>query len=204
MAIPSGYAEVITHGRQLYRTEFAVGPEQSAIYRKIHFTCNNQTLMGICVTPQCEIGKSRTLFHTFCQLIPFDLLLEFYLKKGGWHAEDLECVKEPDGKALERCKKFMQRFKDDFISNRTHRYHFLPGDGDIANSFVDFQVVQCIPHDILNSENKMAVLKSPWREQIPTRYSFYQARIGTPPLDDALVSNIFQSANLPLISQALQ
>jgi hypothetical protein len=199
---PSGQPEIITDARQIYLKDFDRNPEQSAIYKEIHFNCNDQTLLGICVTPQCEMGKKRTLFHTFCQLIPFDLFLEHHLKKQGWTAEKLECTTKPTENTLKNFRDLLIKFQDTFIENKAHRYHFLPGFNTIPHSFVDFQAIECIRDNELKSENKIAVLDSPWREQIPTRYSFYQGRIGTAPLSDTLITEIFKSADLPLITKA--
>ena len=203
MSGPSGSPERIAAASQVYvdARDVEPEPEQSAIYRNICFSVDRQTLYGICVTPQCEFGKKRVLYLTFCRLIPFDLFFELHLKGQRLTVEQLECSVDPTVKLLKRTKNIVDNFVDQFILNRAHRYHFLPGNGVFGNSFVDFQVIECIKFDSLDPSDKVAVLTSPFRQELPVRYSFYQGRIGTLAYDDAVIRSVILSVDLPLIKR---
>lgn len=207
MSGPSRLPQVITDPSQIYYfkdQQVTDEPEQSAIYKNMVFSCaEDKESFGICVTPQCEFGKHRVLFLTFCKIIPFDLLFEYHLKKQNFTEEELTNISPPE-KSKNRVKKVLEQFKVQFIRNKTHRYYFLPGSGAINDSFVDFQVIQCVKYKNIKSSDKIAVLVSPWREELPVKYSFYQGRIGTPHYDDKIIDNVLRKPGIPLIESALK
>ena len=72
--------------------------------------------------------------------------------------------------------------------------YFLPElKGVIKNSFIDFQVVQTFNIAEIENYKKLTVLRSPWREAIPSRYAAYCLRIGTPEYTKDSLRTVFDN-----------
>ncbi|MGB2989575.1 MAG: hypothetical protein WBC98_06415, partial [Candidatus Zixiibacteriota bacterium] len=76
-------------------------------------------------------------------------------------------------------KAFSNEFKKYYLKNRVLEFHFLPSYKDkLPHSFVDFKIVKTLGGEELNGKKKIAQLKPPWRECVPSRYAAYSLRVG--------------------------
>ena len=155
--------------------------EQSAIVGGIHFRSLGKEYDGICVSPQCEIGKAdRAHYFTFCLLQPLEFFVVSQLHRYGFDPEVIAGKWDEKPPARGRLKDFYNSLINDYLGNKTHRYYFLPGnDVNITDSVIDFEITECLSREQADTLTKKGVLSSPWREDIPTRYGSYIGRIGT-------------------------
>jgi len=168
----------VTDPSRIYEEHFDQNPDQSAIYEKVHFIPLKEDSPAIVLTPVCDIGTKGADCLTVARIIPIKPVFEFFLYKSGLTEEEIMGISVIKGDTK---RNLHSTFQDQYLKNRTARYHFLPGlKGVIDNSFVSFEMIQTIHYDELKKIKKIAVLKSPWRESVPARYAAYCLRIGTP------------------------
>lgn len=173
------YDEKISSGDELYADGFDSSIEQSAIYNQVFFECVGKELPAIILTPQCEIAHPGTeLLVTVAGIFPASQLFERFLQENGVKLGQIIGKETTPRKLYEG---IVKNFKKQYLANRVLEYHFLPKYKDkLENSFIDFSIVKTIHAKELRDMQKIAVLKSPWRESMPSRYAAYSLRIGVP------------------------
>jgi len=169
----------VSSGEELYCGSFDDSIEQSSIYDKIVFDSVGRELPAIVLTPYCEILHSgKEFLLTVSGLLPAQLVFEEFLEKKGLTQDKIlgrESIKQKP------YEKFVEEFKEHYLGNRTLKYHFLPASGyKLEHSFIYFRIVKTFLAKELKDKVKIAVLKSPWRESVPSRYAAYSLRIGVP------------------------
>jgi hypothetical protein len=169
----------IKSGEEIFESTFDQEIDQSAIFEKINFTCINAVTPGIVLTPICDIITKRAPYIKIAQIVSAEFVCEAFLLSKKLSEEQIAGTAAISSRR--QLDSIREEFIDHYIGNRTHRYHFLPKlDGVIDNSFIDFLMVQTMTPENLKNNKKIAVLKSPWRESVPSRYAAYCLRIGTP------------------------
>ena len=175
---------------QIYEKKFDVKIDQSVIYNDVYFGCLGIKCPAIVLTPVCEIVAKKVDFITIAQIVQARSVYEFFLSKNSLTQEQIlgvDVVKEGTKTKLN------EKFIDLYIGNRTYQYHFLPKkEKIIEHSFVCFEIVQTLSCAELQKQKKIAVLKSPWRESLPSRYASYSLRIGTPRYSKEFLERIIQ------------
>lgn len=70
------------------------------------------------------------------------------------------------------------------VSGREYRWYFLqPTDlvvGFDAGAFVDFQLVTSVSPGLVEDLDIVAALRSPWCQELASRYAAFAGRVGTP------------------------
>jgi len=180
------YDQRVLAGEELYADGLDDSIEQSAIYSSILFESAGQELPAIVLTPACDILHAQTeLVLTVAGIFPASHIFERFLQKNKLTLGQII------GRDVTRRKTYRgvtDTFKKQYLANRVLMYHFLPRYEDkLQDSFIDFSIVRTLSAQELLRRSKIAVLKSPWREAVPSRYAAYSLRIGVREYDDNLL-----------------
>jgi hypothetical protein len=172
---------------EIYDTIFPANTiQQSSIYRGIHFTSINYTGLGIVLTPECDIlNKKKANTVLMAQILPAEQILNYFLEED--KNANLEHVMDQLEKSKEKAKLsgLLKEFSDLYLKNRTFSYYFLPKlQASFGHSLVHFPITQNVPTSDLVDQNKICLLKSPFRAAVPVHYATYIGRIGTPDFKD--------------------
>lgn len=185
--LPSEHAtEIVSNpSSDLYLSTFHPHVEQSAIYRGILFTAVDEKDFGIVLTSQCDIQNNTANNHLLvARIVPVGEFFAYWV-----HTKNGYTVDEAYGKALPPKDKpqrgrLVREFADNYLKNQTMGYHFLPEIKEIMKgSLICFDITECMMIKDIASQEKIAVLKSPFRESVPAHYSAYAGRIGTPAIE---------------------
>ncbi len=175
--------------KEAYEDKVNESIEQSAIYANVEFACLKKKCLAVVLTPICDIATKRCPYLTLAPIIPAQIIYDTFLLKNQITDEQILGVISVTAKQFKSLK---EDFIDQYIRNNVYRYHFMPRLEKIFDSsFVDFQVVQTFSVDEFKY-SKIALLKSPWREAVPSRYAAYCLRIGTPNYSDTLLESFYQ------------
>lgn len=177
--------------QEIYEEAFDADVQQSAIYKEVCFSCINEKIFGIVLTPACDIFWQKADYVKMAGLIPAEYIFEQWLKKNEYTDEQIAGIMplRNEGKV----RKMHNRFTEWYIGNREIRYHFLPSyKTTFSHSFIDFQLVESFDADDVKRLEKIGVLKSPWRESVPARYAAYRGRVGTKEYSHNLAEEIIR------------
>jgi len=107
-----------------------------------------------------------------------------------------EFVKEPSKKKQDR---LMSLIANNFDSSwgSQESTHFLPGFLTIPDLIVEFRKLELPTLEELKKLPCLAVLASPYAEQMSFRFDYFRGRIGVPDLDSGLVINQLTKARTP-------
>ncbi len=193
------YDQKISSGDELYADGFDNSIHQSAIYNNVFFECVGKELPAIILTPECEILHPTTeLLVTISGVFPASQLLERFFQKNGLK---LGQIIGKETTPRKRYRGIVKNFKEQYLANRVLEYHFLPKYKDkLENSFIDFSVVKTIAAKELSDKEKIAVLKSPWRESVPSRYAAYTLRIGVPDFTEDFLETVIKDISTVSVS----
>ena len=175
---------------KIYEDSFDDSIEQSTIYRGVHFPCIKEEIFAIVLTPTCDIYWDKAQYIRMVGFIPAEQIFEQWLKKNKFSPEQIIGI-EPLG-SEKKVEKLHRRFAKDYLGNsREIRYHFIPSYKEkFPHSFVDFQLVESFSPGDVEGFEKVAVLKSPWRESILARYASYCGRVGIKTYSEKLIDVI--------------
>lgn len=172
--------------------KFLPDTEQSAIYDDIHFACLNEKYKGIILTSECDLVQGTSDDYVLvARICPIGLIWAWWLKtkKGYSEKEILGEETLSKGKKKDILKDFNY-----YIENRTHQYHFLPENSGVFDaSFVCFDITECLQVKRFDPKKKICVLKSPFREAVPARYSAYIGRVGTAAIENSYKKRVLDS-----------
>ena len=138
-----------------------------------------KTIVGIVLTPVCDIYQDKADFIRMAGFIPAELIFEKWLqKKYAYTGEQIAGITPLKNK--KKVSNTHTSFVNDLLKQREIRYHFISSCRDeFPHSFVDFQLVESLPLSDVNKSNKVAVMKSPWKQSVLARYAAYCGRVGT-------------------------
>jgi hypothetical protein len=194
------YEDNVLSGDEIYADSFDDSVEQSAIYDEVLFECIGQKLPAIVLTPQCSIVHPRgELLVTVSGIFPASIVFEEFLQKKGLSEEEIVGSEPIKKKKYEGLSK---EFKAYYLVNRVAEFHFLPASKrKLQHSFVDFKVVKTLEGRELGGGQKIAVLKPPWRQSVPSRYAAYSLRIGVNAFADELLTEVIAQISTVNVSQ---
>lgn len=192
--LPSEYPKeyIENYVEQIYKFDCHQYVEQSAIYSDIYFHAKGENRPGIILTPQCDIQKyTPENYILLAQLSPVvEIFLEWLVDKKKY-SEDEVFGKITMDKNKPKRKGTIKEFVNEFLHNEKNSYFFLPGiNGKFTHSFVCCDITECILIKDLNGKNKICVLRSPFREAIPSHFTSYICRVGIPRFKDDFLNDI--------------
>lgn len=139
--------------------------DQGDIFEGVYFHATGLNLKGLLITPTCDLAKMLTEpdIVKLCALIDFDQLYPVITRRSRNDADREDVV-------------------SNLIGNRFERYHWLGKLPSIENKYwyIDLAITECVKYIDLKTENRIAMIKSPLRESVPTKYAAYMGRVGLP------------------------
>lgn len=169
----------------MYKDSSPAGIDQGVIIDSVYFYGLDQNHKGFVLTPACDFAQNKAELVQICALLPAPLLIG-NLRTTIWSRQNLSNVRG--------------NIKN-IIKQKIPRYHWLSPPSEISTALVaDFQIITSIPFVELENLPLLAELNSPFREQIPARYSAYMGRVGTPDFNrntiDGWTDSIVSELNL--------
>lgn len=172
--------------KEVYKTDAHQEVEQSAIYANVYFHAIEENGLGIVLTSQCDItGNTDDNKVLLARVAPVLEIFGWWLfTKCDYTMDEIE-GKVPIRQDMRKRKNVFNDFIENYLKNNTFQYYFIPKfNGKFGHSFICFDITECLSVDSLKETDKVCVLRSPFRETVPTRFSAYIGRIGTALFDD--------------------
>lgn len=156
---------------------------------------------GVVLTPMCDLAQGKVAWVKLAQAIPFKNYLERSLIPQGLKSRNqYRALAEAELMALGQAyvnqpaqretlttlslvKEMMSFMKN--IDPKKSAHYYLPGKEDPTQGYlVSFSFILSVPCERLQNSVPTLRLKSPWREQLLSRYVSYSSRVGTPDYSD--------------------
>jgi hypothetical protein len=194
--VPSEYPNLdITNAEtQVYMSDGHGAVEQSAIYKDVSFHCLGETSLGIVLTAQCDIARAKPASYLLlARLTSVERMFSY------WAIEEKRLSEEEvDGSAAiatgKLRKNLIREFVSKYMENKTFQYYYLPAlPGKIPASLICCDVTVCVAVKSLQSQDKLCVLRSPFREAVPAYYAAYIGRVGTPQHQPDSLTSVVES-----------
>jgi hypothetical protein len=154
--------------------------DQSQIFDEVKFNALNKELIGILMTPVCDIAQKRVEYYTLCAVLPFK---PAFFKKLINKKINLTPEQFINGTIGNDKKSKILQFLVTLLNNQFDRSHWL---GKLPNKvgywYVDYQLIETISIEQFSIVEKRRLYKllSPLRESLLVRYSNYTGRVGLP------------------------
>jgi hypothetical protein len=165
----------------------SISLDQSNIFHSIYFEAEKKELLGVLITPICDVKHPTYDFFHFCSVLPFDIVFLYLFRnrnKIDNNSDAINKIKNITEKKF--IKDQLQQMKY-IINNQFFRYHWL---GKIPENdgywIIDYAMTSRLCKSELNISNRIAIIKSPLRESIFVRYSFFMGRVGLPINDEVI------------------
>lgn len=148
------------------------------------------------MTPTCDLEHNKANHHRFTVLQPFQLIFLAFCKKAG--------ISQPTVLAKGKYNDLKGTVEKLVRNNEFPRYYFFPKEAGILSNerVVDFEVISSAPIESFAAENRIARLKSPFKEQFIHKFAYHGMRIGTEDLSkeliDETVTNYFDSNKISM------
>ncbi len=158
----------------MYKDSKPTAIDQCVILRDVYFYGIDESCFGLVLTPTCDFAQNKAEFIQLCALFP---AWEFVtsLLHNEWSKFNV-----PSKKAEVKSK------IKDIIKQKLPRYHWFSPLQSLLPPFIgDFQITTSLTLKDLESQEMIAELESPYREQVPSRYSAYMGRVGTPDFSES-------------------
>lgn len=157
--------------------------DQSVIVDQVYFYALDEVRPGVVLNPACDFAQDKASLVLLCALVDAWELIEVLLKTD-WKRMHLADALGSEGQRSvlgdNKRKELGNRIKL-VICQRFPRYHWLlPLPATDRPLVADFQTLSTLPLREVSQLPKRAVLLSPFREQLPTRFTSYMNRIGVP------------------------
>lgn len=177
---------------------------QCDVFQTIDFACDGSKRPAVLLTPECDLAnqegrnKLKAKYLLFVGIETFDEILYNIMsqlkitKKQRKGEETLDEVTYND---------FLTTLKRFFNGSIFPRYFYLPSiPSFIQHSVIDFQITETrkVTTELINQlkKNRIARIRSSWKEAIPVRFSTYTSRIGVEDLSDNYIDEIFKNYKL--------
>jgi len=189
----------------MYASTVPATIDQSVVLGNVYFHSLDDHLRGIVLTPTCDFEQRKAELVTICAAINAwelvtDLIVTDWSKQG---------LANDQGQLIARSalsagkRKWLSDQLQRLMGQQFPRYHWLAPLADGEEPLIaDFQIVACHILEEADGFDRLGILQSPYREQLPTRYSAYMGRIGTPDIQktvrqawiDAGIDRLFPAA----------
>lgn len=165
--------------------------DQSVIVDDVYFYCVDERMPAVVLNPACDFEQDKAELVQFCGLTDaWEFISE--LLHSDW--DGLKLVESGglisrEALSIGKAKSFANRVRQ-LARQQYPRFHwFTPLPGSDRPLVADFQVLAALPFKEVADLPKLASLRSPFREQVPARYSTYMNRVGTPDFSEALLKD---------------
>ena len=177
--------------------------DQGDIFRDIYFAAIDSHTTAVVITPTCDFVQDKTHFVKLVAVVPLDMVVKIIADSVGIEEKIISSGEEITHR---KYNKFIRMLEKNINGSYLTRYYFISEfAGVFPHSYVDLQQVFVIPYMQLYSDyrdNRIAKLKSPWREQIVAQYSGYSMRVGVPEYSEQEMRSIAIAAglNIPAVN----
>ena len=158
--------------------------------------CKADSNYYIILSPPCDLAQKKTkdILIAFIEKLDIDEVSREIKKYS------TEYPKDPKPEQFEHVYKQKADAKsklNDLISNRGHKYHYLPVTNLFRGGFINFQKLTSISaKDIIDFYEPEVSITDNFCKDIINRFSFYYSRQGQPDMDKGLLfSNLIDSFN---------
>lgn len=170
--------------------------DQGDIFENIYFYSRDERRSGVLVTPVCQIDQRKADYLTFCGIFSFAEVVKGLIENC-W--QDIPQIigetDEYDKLHRKQKEKIFNKLKLLRSNFNLPRYHWLnPFSKNQDVHIIDFQVVASLYLKEVKDVSRICSINSPYREEIPVRYSTYMARIGVPEMRKEEADTILESA----------
>ncbi len=177
--------------------------DQGDIFRDIYFAAIDSHTTAVVITPTCDFVQEKAHFVKLVSVVPLDMVVKIIADSVGIEENIIS-----SGQQITRGKydKFIRMLEKNINGSFLTRYYFMSEfAGVFPHSYVDLQQVFVIPSIQIYSDyrdNRIAKIKSPWREQIVAQYSGYSMRVGVPEYSEQEIRSIAIAAglNIPAVN----
>lgn len=180
---------------------------QYEIFSKINFSCIKETKNAILPTPECDLviqnmrQKPKAVYLKFAAIIDFKFLLDNFLSQLKITKRQRQGLEQIPNSTFEDLKLLIKQFLN---GNIYPRYYFLPAlESFYAHSVIDFQLLEIMEFNVRIKveliKNKIARIKSSWKESIPVEYASYSSRIGVTDISDSVMDQVLRDYRLNFI-----
>lgn len=136
----------------------------------------------VILTPTCDLEHDKANHHRFTVLQPFQLIFLAFCSKAMIYPND----------AISKSKyKDLKGKVEKLVSNNEFpRYYFFPKKAEILSidRVADFEIIGSAPIASFSIGDRIARLKSPFKEQFIHRFAHHGMRIGTEDLPRDLIN----------------
>lgn len=187
-----------------YTPDSSVPIDQGDIFRDIYFAAVDSHTAAVVITPTCDLVQDKE--HSFVKLVAVVPLEKVIKAIAGSVGIDETFFSSGEEISHTKSKKLIKALDNNIDGSLFPRFYFISEFvGVFPHSYVDLQQVFVIPKIQLYSDyidNRIAKLKSPWREQIVAQYSGYSMRVGVPEYSEQEIRSIAIAAglNIPAVN----
>jgi hypothetical protein len=150
--------------------------DQCQIIDNIEFLSVGENLIGVIMTPVCDIAQDKVDHFNLCALLPFE---DYFFKT---ILKNFKVDKYAFKNSLSKSKaKEINKFLVSFLNNQLPRFHYI---GDLINEdglwYIDYQLIQSVHVNRASNllKNRLAKISSPLKESIFVRFAHYLGRVG--------------------------
>jgi hypothetical protein len=172
--------------------------DQSVVVETLYFHALDDHLAAVVLTPACDFEQRKAELAIACAAISaWDLIAQ--LAQTDWVKEGLVdesgSLKKRGDLSNSKIKWFKAQISR-MIKQQYPRYHWLAPipHTNLPPLVADFQIIACLPIDVIVRATPIASLQSPFREQLPARYAAYMGRVGTPDLEVPILETWLEQA----------
>ena len=155
--------------------------DQGDVFKDIYFPAVDGNVSAIVITATCDLEQEKADYIKFVSVTSLnEVIIQIAEHKGIDSSFFVSGAYLSHNKTKSLLDAITQNIRGDLFP----RYYFLDEYADIfPASYADLQQIFVVPSRLLYAkylDNRLARLKSPWREEIVVRYSGYSMRVGVP------------------------
>lgn len=176
-------------------------PTQGDILHPIEYHLFENPVMGIILSPRCDIEQEKVDYLKFAIVIPADGILRQKQEYIDWISN--RTPDEISGKDTVKptgSNKIYRVFKKYIFNQNIGRFYYLIPFENYGYLAIDFQAIWTLKQEQITDADVIAQMQTPDREDMLQSYVGYAGRVGTEDLslDDAhsITQNVVKSINL--------
>jgi len=155
--------------------------DQGDVFQNIYFPSVDKDVSAIVITPTCDLEQDKADFIKYVSVVSLNQVIIQIAEHNDIDSSFFKSGAYLPGK---KTKSLLESFKKNIRGDLFPRYYFLDEYAGIFPAcFADLQQIFVVPARLVYAEyldNRLARLRSPWREEIVARYSGYSMRVGVP------------------------
>ncbi len=163
--------------------------DQGVILAEVYLYVIDAACDAVVLTPRCDLelrdGERKAQYLTVCAVRPAELVMR-ELVRTGWGnmlGSDGEFLQSPGANKAGNFKQSIRKL----VTQNVPRFHWLSPYADRPLSVADFQMLGTFRPIELEAKARIAALRSPWAEEVLSRYVAHMGRVGVEDRSDAQI-----------------